>query len=74
VTFATFPANCWFGEGSILKQEPRKYDVVALRDCRVALMPAVTSFPAAGHEHLGPSGDAIFLNASTFTSGFGGFV
>jgi CRP-like cAMP-binding protein len=44
VTFATFPANCWFGEGSILKQEPRKYDVVALRDSRVALMPAVTFF------------------------------
>src|SRR5215813_11437487 len=24
VTFATLPANSWFGEGSILKQEPRK--------------------------------------------------
>jgi CRP/FNR family transcriptional regulator, cyclic AMP receptor protein len=44
VTFATFSANCWFGEGSILKQEPRKYDVVALRGSRVALMPAVTFF------------------------------
>ncbi len=44
VTFATFPANCWFGEGSILKQEPRKYNVVALRDSRVALMPAATFF------------------------------
>lgn len=44
VTFATFPGNCWFGEGSILKQEPRKYDVVALRDSRVALMPAATFF------------------------------
>jgi CRP-like cAMP-binding protein len=42
VTFATFPANSWFGEGSILKQEPRKYDVVALRDSLVALMPVAT--------------------------------
>ena len=44
MTFATFPANSWFGEGSILKQELRKYDVVALRDSRVALMPATTFF------------------------------
>jgi CRP/FNR family cyclic AMP-dependent transcriptional regulator len=44
VTFATFPANCWFGEGSLLKQEARKYDIIALRDSRVALMPAVTFF------------------------------
>jgi CRP/FNR family transcriptional regulator, cyclic AMP receptor protein len=44
VTFATFPPNSWFGEGSILKQEARKYDVVALRASRVALMPAVTFF------------------------------
>jgi CRP/FNR family transcriptional regulator, cyclic AMP receptor protein len=43
VTFATFPANSWFGEGSILKQELRKYDVVALRDSLVALMPTTTS-------------------------------
>jgi len=44
VTFATFTANSWFGEGSLLKQEARKYDVVALRDSRVALMPAATFF------------------------------
>jgi CRP-like cAMP-binding protein len=44
VTFGAFPANCWFGEGSLLKQEARKYDVVALRDSRVAMMPAVTFF------------------------------
>jgi len=44
VTFATFPANCWFGEGSLLKQEARKYDIIALRDSRIALMPAVTFF------------------------------
>ena len=28
----------WFGEGSMLKAEPRRYDVIALRDTRVACM------------------------------------
>lgn len=28
----------WFGEGSLLKTEPRRYDVVALRDSRVVYM------------------------------------
>ncbi len=28
----------WFGEGSLLKNEPRRYDVMALRRTRVALM------------------------------------
>jgi CRP/FNR family transcriptional regulator, cyclic AMP receptor protein len=28
----------WFGEGSLLKTEPRRYDVIALRDSRVAFM------------------------------------
>jgi len=44
VTFATLPANSWFGEGSILKREPRKYNVVAVHNSRVALMPAATFF------------------------------
>src|SRR5262245_844749 len=44
VTFEIFAANSWFGEGSILKREIRKFDVVALRQSRVALMPAVTFF------------------------------
>lgn len=39
VTFAGIPAGGWFGEGSVLKGEPLKYDVVALRDSRIALMP-----------------------------------
>jgi CRP/FNR family cyclic AMP-dependent transcriptional regulator len=29
-------AGAWFGEGSILKNEARRYDVVALRDTRLA--------------------------------------
>jgi CRP-like cAMP-binding protein len=41
-TLAGVPALGWFGEGSLLKREPRRYDVVALRDSRVALMPRAT--------------------------------
>jgi CRP-like cAMP-binding protein len=44
VTFAAVPAGSWFGEGSVLKREIRKYDVVALCDSRVALMPEATFF------------------------------
>ncbi|HJV62519.1 MAG TPA: Crp/Fnr family transcriptional regulator [Albitalea sp.] len=32
----------WFGEGSLLKREPRRYDVVALRPSRVALVPSAS--------------------------------
>ena len=32
----------WFGEGSLLKDEPRRYDIVALRDSRIAYMPKAT--------------------------------
>jgi CRP-like cAMP-binding protein len=35
-------AGGWFGEGSLLKQEARRYDVVALRASRVALVPRTT--------------------------------
>ena len=41
-TFTGLPAGAWFGEGSLLKDEPRRYDVIALRDSRVALMPRST--------------------------------
>lgn len=44
VTFAAVPANSWFGEGSVLKREARRYDVVALRESRVAFMPETTFF------------------------------
>lgn len=36
------PAGAWFGEGSLLKDEPRRYDAIALRDSRVAYMPRAT--------------------------------
>jgi CRP/FNR family cyclic AMP-dependent transcriptional regulator len=43
-TFAGLTAGAWFGEGSVLKSEPRRYDVVALRDTRLALMDRNTFF------------------------------
>ena len=36
------PVGGWLGEGSILKKECRKYDVVALRDSYVARLPSRT--------------------------------
>jgi CRP-like cAMP-binding protein len=42
VTFAGVPTGGWFGEGSLLKDLTRKYDVMALRDTRVARMPRAT--------------------------------
>ena len=37
-TFTGVPTGGWFGEGSLLKNELRKYDVIALRDSKVAFM------------------------------------
>ena len=42
VSFTGMLAGGWFGEGSLLKTETRKYDVVALRDSHVAFMPRAT--------------------------------
>jgi CRP/FNR family cyclic AMP-dependent transcriptional regulator len=42
VTFTGMLTGGWFGEGSLLNNEHRKYDVVALRDSRLALMPRST--------------------------------
>lgn len=42
VTFAGMPDGSWFGEGSLLKTEPRRYDAVALRDSRIARLPRAT--------------------------------
>jgi len=35
-------AGGWFGEGSLLKDEPRRYDIVALRNSTIAYMPRAT--------------------------------
>jgi len=37
-SFAGLTAGAWFGEGTVLKNEPRRYDVVAVRDTRLAMM------------------------------------
>lgn len=41
-TFIGVSSGGWLGEGSLLKREPRPYEVVALRDSWIALMPAGT--------------------------------
>jgi CRP/FNR family cyclic AMP-dependent transcriptional regulator len=41
-TFTGVGPGGWFGEGSLIKSEARKYDVVALRDTRIAWMPRRT--------------------------------
>jgi CRP-like cAMP-binding protein len=42
VSFTGVPAGGWFGEGSLLKSEPRRYDAVALRESVVAYVPRNT--------------------------------
>jgi CRP/FNR family cyclic AMP-dependent transcriptional regulator len=38
VTFAGLGAGGWFGEGTLLKNETRKYDLVVLRDTHLAIL------------------------------------
>lgn len=38
ICFAGVNTGGWFGEGSLLKREPRKYEVIALKDSKVALL------------------------------------
>jgi CRP/FNR family transcriptional regulator, cyclic AMP receptor protein len=42
MTFMGVPSGGWFGEGSLLKREMRRYDVVALRDSIVCWVPRST--------------------------------
>jgi CRP-like cAMP-binding protein len=44
VTLAGMRAGIWFGEGSVLKREARQYDLVALRDAKLAMMGSATFF------------------------------
>lgn len=44
MTFTGLTAGAWFGEGTVLKKEARRYDMVALRDTRIALMDQATFF------------------------------
>jgi len=43
-TFTGMTTGAWFGEGTVLKDEARRYDVVALRETRLALMDRATFF------------------------------
>lgn len=42
MTFTGVPPGGWFGEGSLLKHETRKYDGVALSACTIARLPRTT--------------------------------
>ena len=42
VTFAGIPAGGWFAEGSVLKGQDLKYDIIALRESRIGFMPDAT--------------------------------
>ncbi|MBB5391513.1 MULTISPECIES: Crp/Fnr family transcriptional regulator [unclassified Herbaspirillum] len=41
-TFAGVPGGAWFGEGAVLKNEPRPYSIVAIRDSKLAFVPRTT--------------------------------
>ena len=41
-SFTGIGSRGWFGEGSLLKDEPRRYDIVALRASQIAYMPRAT--------------------------------
>lgn len=51
ITFAGVPAGAWFGEGAVLKNEPRQYSVVALKESRVAYVPKATFLWLLEHNH-----------------------
>jgi CRP-like cAMP-binding protein len=42
MSFVGVPTAGGFGEGSLLKSEPRRYDGIALRDSSIAFMPRNT--------------------------------
>ena len=44
VSFTGITSGAWFGEGTVLKNEARRYDAVALRDTRLAMMDRATFF------------------------------
>ena len=44
VSYTGLTEGAWFGEGTVLKNEARQYDVVALRQSRLALMDRATFF------------------------------
>jgi CRP/FNR family transcriptional regulator, cyclic AMP receptor protein len=37
--FLGIPAGEWFGEGSVMKSDARRYDVIAMRECELLCLP-----------------------------------
>lgn len=52
MTLIGLPPGSWFGEGTVVKMERRRYDVVALRDSAVACLP-VASFQRLYETNIG---------------------
>ncbi|MDB5885415.1 MAG: transcriptional regulator, Crp/Fnr family [Polaromonas sp.] len=50
-TFAGVPGGAWFGEGAVLKGEPRPYAVVAIRDSTIAFVPRATFLWLVDNSH-----------------------
>jgi len=42
ITFTGVPTGSWIGEGSVIKREIRKYDMIALRESVIAFIPTET--------------------------------
>ena len=42
ITFTGVPTGGWIGEGSVIKREDRKYDIIALRQSYIAFLPTET--------------------------------
>ena len=42
ITFGGLSVGSWFGEGTLLRGAPRRADIIALKDSRVAVMPKDT--------------------------------
>ncbi|WP_397475894.1 Crp/Fnr family transcriptional regulator [Pusillimonas sp.] len=42
VTLGGQSVGSWFGEGTLLRSQPRQADIIALRDSRVAMLPRAT--------------------------------
>ena len=42
VMFTGVPEGSWIGEGSVLKREPRRYDILAVRPSRILHLPGST--------------------------------
>lgn len=42
VMFTAVPCGSWIGEGAVIKHEPRRYDIVAMRESRLIHIPSAT--------------------------------